>query len=119
MSEAAYIPLEFTRGNDEEIIFEFENEDLSAPDISGDKFVFRAVDAAGNEVWRKATEDLTDEMTIYDTQSIYLWITEDETRNATSRAITYTVEHRTGTPEKRKSIFKGPIKMITDANDDV
>lgn len=119
MSDPAIVPLEFTRGNDEEIVFDFEDDDFGEVDVTGDEFVFRAVDSANNEVWRKSTADESGECEILNGTSLYILITRTETRNATARKITYTVEHRAGTPELQKSIFKGPVTMITDANDDV
>lgn len=117
MSDPAIVPLTFTRGNDEEYIFDFEDDDFAPADIDEDVFIFRAIDSSDNEIFRKSTATVDSGFEIYSASSVYLHITYEETRDMTGRGVTYSIEHRAGSMQK--TIQKGPIDVITDANDDV
>ena len=119
--EPGYYEMKWTRGNTFDPQIQAMNG-YQGFDLSGSELVFRVIDSSGSEYLRISSDDVDSGISIGtdedDVESLIVFdIDYTITRDAPTRALSYAVERRLNGGQW--TLFKGPLKMITDANDDV
>lgn len=113
----AYYELEWTRGNTFDPVLEVM-DGYAAFNLTGSELIFRVIDSADAEVVRISTADVGSGIAITSAANgeVTFDISYTVTRAAPTRGLNYAIERRiSGT---QKTLLYGPLKVITDANDD-